>query len=296
MDRRNFLKVALAGAAAGLGARGALPLARGESEPRKEPAVLNLGSQEERIPGRSLREKVERLQAWGASGLEVAGNAPARIQEIKDALRGTTVRVSAVCAGYFSLIDPDPEKRKEGARRLADMLSVAGELEAVGVIVVPAANNHPQLDWEEGRKVLADLLPAVGEHAVACGTRVLLEPLNRDEARFLNRLEQAADICKAVQSAGIAMMGDFYHMAKEEADDEAAFLAAGDYCHHIHLASRQRNLPGQDDRSFVAGFRGLKKIGYRDYCSLECGVQGESEVEIPKSLEFLRSQWAEAKT
>ncbi len=73
-----------------------------------------------------------------------------------------------------------------------------------------------------------------------------------------------------------------------------AFISAGDYLHHVHLASRTRVLPGQDERSFVDGFRGLKMIGFQDYLSLECGVRGNREAEIPKSAAFLREQWNQA--
>jgi sugar phosphate isomerase/epimerase len=58
--------------------------------------------------------------------------------------------------------------------------------------------------------------------------------------------------------------------------------------------------PDKPQRSFVAGFRGLKKIGYQDYCSLECNTTGDKKhpsdpmVEIPKSFAFLKAQWAEA--
>lgn len=40
--------------------------------------------------------------------------------------------------------------------------------------------------------------------------------------------------------------------------------------------------------------RGLKRIGYRGYCSLECGCIGDPKVEIPKSFRFMEKQWAEA--
>jgi sugar phosphate isomerase/epimerase len=93
---------------------------------------------------------------------------------------------------------------------------------------------------------------------------------------------------------GICMMGDFYHMYIEETSDLGAFISAGKYLHHVHLASRRRVLPGQDERQFVDGFRGLKWIGYQDYCSFECGVQGNPMVEIPKSTAFLRDQWEKA--
>jgi hypothetical protein len=59
----------------------------------------------------------------------------------------------------------------------------------------------------------------------------------------------------------------------------------------------------------VSGFRGLKRIGYQDYCSLECGVKptrrvldaagraklvAEPDVEIPRAFAFLKRQWEEA--
>jgi sugar phosphate isomerase/epimerase len=89
-------------------------------------------------------------------------------------------------------------------------------------------------------------------------------------------------------------MGDFFHMFIEETSDLGAFISGGSYLHHVHLASRTRNLPGQDERQFVDGFRGLKWIGYQDYCSFECSVRGDPQVEIPKSMAFLRGQWAKA--
>ena len=122
---------------------------------------------------------------------------------------------------------------------------------------------------------------------VKVGSRVMLEPLNRKEAFFLRLLADAASICRDCKSDGIRMMGDFYHMGIEETSDLGAFISAGGYLHHVHLASRTRKLPGQDDRSFIDGFRGLKWIGFQDYCSFECGVNGDKNVEIPKSLAFL---------
>ena len=90
-------------------------------------------------------------------------------------------------------------------------------------------------------------------------------------------------------------MGDLYHMYYEETSDLGAFISGGPYVHHVHMASAHtRVLPGQDERQFVDGFRGLKWIGYHDFCSLECGVHGNAHVEIPKSVAWLRNQWAQA--
>jgi sugar phosphate isomerase/epimerase len=307
MDRREFLKSSLvaAGVAAGLASGGRILQA---ADAPKGPAVLKLCSQDGHIPGKSLKEKAELILKFGGCGLEFGGLSAERGKQVKQELAGTGVGVAALCCGYYTLIDPDEAKRKDGAEKLKKALEGAGEAGSTGVIFVPAFNNHPQMNWDDGLKALADLLPAVGEYAVKLGTRVLLEPLNKGEAKFMNRLEQAVEICKAAKSPGIGLMGDFYHMCKEEKDDEQAFITAGGYIRHVHLASRIRWLPGQDrlrepdkpERSFVAGFRGLKKIGFRDYCSLECNTKGDKKtpsdpmVEIPKSFAFLKAQWAEA--
>lgn len=300
MDRRQFLKTSLAGAGmmAGLRVAGdALAEEKTAEKPLKQ-GVLKLCSQGGKIPGGSLKEKAANILAFGGCGLEFGGMDLNRAKQIKKDLEGTGCGVAALCWGRFSLMDPDADKRKKAVEDLKKALEVAAEAGSTGVIVVP----NPQMAFETGRDLLAEVLGPVGEHGVKVGSRVLLEPLNKGEARFMNRLEQAVEICKASKSPGICLMGDFYHMCKEETDDEQAILAADGRLRHIHLASRIRWLPGQDhlkqpdqpERSFVAGFRGLKKIGYQDYCSLECRVEGDPMVEIPKSFTFLKSEWEKA--
>jgi len=291
MDRREFM---VSGAAAGIAvALGAASRAQGAGAPK---AVLKISSQEGRIPGRELSEKLDRMEKWGIVGLEPGGGGlPGRVESLKRALSGRNVKISAVCAGYSGcLISHEESERKKAMDTIKELLTAAGELGSTGLIVVPAFNGQTNLGNREARKILIDLLPELGDHAHQHGTRVLLEPLNRGEAFFLRQLADAAAICRDVNNPGVAMMGDFYHMAIEETSDMGAFLSAGKYLHHVHLASRRRNLPGQDDRDFTDGFRGLKMIGYQDYCSFECGCIGDPEVEIPKSVRFLRDQWAKA--
>ena len=296
MNRRGFIRTVAGAAVAASAFRTGASVRAQESTPARKQGVLKLGSQDGRIPGGTLQEKVAKLEKWGGTGLEVGGGGLAgRVKGIKDAIKGTNVKISAICAGYSGApISHDPAEREKAVSTIKEILTAAGELESTGLIVVPAFNNQTTLGNKEGRKILVDMLPDLGEHAVKCGTRILLEPLNRGEAFFLRQLADAASICRDVKHPGVCLMGDFYHMNIEETSDWGAFLSAGKYVHHVHLASAKRNLPGQDDRSFVDGFRGLKMIGYQDYCSLECGCKGDPEVEIPKSFRFLEEQWKQA--
>ncbi len=262
----------------------------------KREAVLKLSSQLGVIPGKNLDEKLAKMEAWGFEAVELPGNLVEKEKEYEEAIKKTKLKVSAICWGSHNgdLVSEVPEKRVVAIKDLKDVISAAGRLQSTGVIYVPAFNGQTKLTNQEIRQLLLDTLPAIGEHAVKAGTRLLLEPLNRKEAFFLRQVADGAAICRDCNSPGVCVMGDFYHMGIEETSDLGAFISAGDYLHHVHLASRTRVLPGQDERTYLDGFRGLKMIGYQDYCSFECGCKGDRDVEIPKSMQFLRDQWAQA--
>ncbi|MCX7824133.1 MAG: sugar phosphate isomerase/epimerase [Verrucomicrobiae bacterium] len=296
MDRRAFIKSSLVGA--GALALPKLTISSRAAAPKKA-AVLKLGSQESKLPGASLKEKVANLEKWGGCGLELHGNPATRIAEIKDAIKGTTVRVSALCWGSCKgdLVSPDLEKRKQGIQQIKDALDTAGELESTGVIFVPCFHKQSDLKPAELDQILFDILPGIGDHAVKRGTRVLLEPLTKLETFYINRIEQAAAICAKVNHPGICLMGDFYHMSREETDQTQAFVTGGPWLHHVHLATgKTRILPGLEPHSYVEGFKGLKKVGYQDYCSIECAIKKGTDpaVAIPQAFDFLRQQWKEA--
>ena len=211
INRRSLIKSVIGiGMIAGT-YRGGLAALAGEPASKRKQGVLKLSSQESHIPGKSLEEKVAKLDKWGAVGLEVGGGGLAnRVQNIKNAIKGTNVKISAICAGYSGApISHDPGEREKAVKTIKEILSAAGELESTGLIIVPAFNNQTTLSNKEGRKILVDMLPDLGEHAVKCGTRVLLEPLNRGEAFFLRQLADGASICRDVKNPGVCMMGDF---------------------------------------------------------------------------------------
>lgn len=290
MNRRELL---ITGTLSGIALSAGLPVGAAE---RKPVAKLRISSQERIIPGDSLPERLARMEKWGIEGLEPSGRGLVeRVSEIKAALKNSDVKVSAICAGFDgALASDDPDVRQKCVSSMKDILVAAGELQSTGLIFVPAFNGQTKLNHVEAREVMLDLLPDLGEYAVKCGTRVLLEPLNRKETWLVRMVADAASICRDANHPGVCVMGDFYHMYFEETSDMGAFISGGSMLHHVHLASIKRNLPGQDERDYTNGFRGLKMIGYQDYCSFECGVIGDRDVEIPKCVKFLRDQWKKA--
>jgi sugar phosphate isomerase/epimerase len=268
------------------------------AHPEKE-GVLRFSSQEWLIPGKTLQEKIDKMEAWGFEGIEFGGGGLAgRVEEIQKVLGNSKIKTSAICAGFKGApVSDQPEVRQQCLDSCKEILAAAGAIGSTGLIIVPAFNGQTKLGHVEARNILVkEILPELGEAAQTAGTRILLEPLNRGEAWILRQLADAAAICRDVNHPAICMMGDFYHMGIEEPCDYAAFMSCRKYVHHVHLASRpNRKQPGYDPNDdFRPGFKALKEIGFQDYCSFECGVEGKADEAIPKTMEYLRRQWDEA--
>jgi sugar phosphate isomerase/epimerase len=295
LNRREFLTVsAITGV---LGA--ASPAARAFTLPDPpQKARLRLSCQEGVAPGKSVAEKLDFLEANGFEGFEPGGRGLAkRVEELQRALEGRKIKISAVCAGFEGvLISEQESERQKALDSMKGILTAAGALKSTGMIMVPAFHNQTKLGHQESRELLIKLLGELGDHAQKAGTRVLLEPLNRKECHFLRQVADGAAICRDVNNPGVAVMGDFWHMTWEETSDMAAFIAAGKYLHHVHMASRKsRKMPGEDEGdNYVDGFKGLKIIGYQDFVSFECGCKGDRTKALPAAAKLLREQWESA--
>ena len=280
MDRKTFLRTTVAGAAALVAAPGALVSCASPKE-KKSSVPLRLSFQEGVTPGETLAEKLDFMEKLGIVGFEPGGKGLAgRVQEIREALQGRDIQVSA-----------DTSMR--------EIVRAAGELGSTGVIMVPVFNwQNPALPHTlETRDYLCQQMHDLGEFALSCGTTVILEPLNRKEAFYLRLVGDAAAICRDADSAGVKCMGDFWHM-QEETSDYAAFMAAGPYLQHVHIASRgNRVMPGEDgDKDcYTDGFRALKELAYPHYVSFECGCRSDDRAAtLTAAVSLLRKQWDEA--
>ncbi len=262
---------------------------------------MKLACQEGLVPGNSLPERLERLAEWGYEGIEFwGGGLKERLAEVQHALKNSPVRASTVCAGFRGcLLDTDPHERQLAMQDIRDLLYVAGDIGAVGLIVVPIFGGPriPDLSplatpTQLEHDLLCLLLEDLAKTAEQAGSLILLEPLNRYETHFLRRLEQAVAVCQKVAHPHVKVMADFFHMSIEEADISEAIRSAGEWIAHVHLADSNRLLPGQGHTDFRSGFSALKAIGYTGYMALECGIAGDPLVALQQTAQFLKEQMA----
>ncbi|GGJ11712.1 xylose isomerase [Alicyclobacillus cellulosilyticus] len=260
---------------------------------------MKFAAQENLVPGATFREKVQHLKRLGYEGVELRGDHLAeRVQEVKAALRESGIAATCICGGFkFGLLFPNKADREESKAQIKQLLAIAADVGAEGVIVVPIFGG-PQIPdlspWKTAveleRELLVEQLAELAAYAGTQGTKVILEPLNRYETHLLNRLEQAAEICDRVGSPHMTVLADFFHMNIEEADIAASLRAAGRWLGYVHLADSNRVVPGLGHTDFKSGFAALRDIGYAGWMSLECGVPGDPLATLARSLAFMKEQ------
>ena len=262
---------------------------------------LHLSFQSGTTGKETYAEKFDMMEELGIEGFEPGGmELVENANEIAQALKGRNIKVSALCAGFDGFIlSKDAAIKASFDSTMREIIDAGGQFGSTGVIMVPAFNGQAETAMphtQETRDYLCEELRGLGEYALSKGTTVILEPLNRDEAFYLRLVSDAAAICRDVNCEGVKCMGDFWHM-KEETSDYAAFIAAGKYLQHVHMASRgHRRMPGEDGEldNYVDGFRALKEMGYDKYVSFECGCDSDRAVAVPAAVALLREQWEKA--
>ncbi len=97
-----------------------------------------------------------------------------------------------------------------------------------------------------------------------------IENLNRTECNFINSVNEALDIVKAVDHKNLRLCIDLYHMAKEgESPDVIA--ATKKYVVYCEVAEKEnRTPPGVHGDDFTPYFAALKKINYTGKIVIEC--------------------------
>ncbi len=270
---------------------------------------MKLAIQTSRLPGDNLDEKFANARRYGFDAVEVsigpAFNLAERFDDVKSASASSGVPVSAICThSIHDPLMPDPSERKQRFAGLANLLQLADDLGAEGVVSVPVrrAVTFPNLvDVErELPELAASEFKRWSEGLPEGRSAVFLEPLNRYEATLLRRVEQAADLAARIGSPRVRSLADMFHMNIEESNMGKPILAAAGQLAYVHTADNNRLQPGAGCLDFVPTFRALKEIGYTGFVSIECTdlggplAAGGPDAMLPATVAYLRDRWAEA--
>lgn len=266
---------------------------------------MPIAVQEDMLLGRTTHERFENAKALGADGIEVWGqDLHNRVHELMEASKAAGLPVAAINHGRQScFLHNDPQERYNALAELRASMNAASDLGAKGVIFVPifgAALLPDLMPWKTAVQLEAELLLVqlnnLADLADAMDIELYVEPINRYETHFLNRLEQAAQITRKLGHPRVKIVADVFHMALEEDSLAGAIQQHAADIGHVHLADSNRRLPGQGTTDFAAIGTALQSIGYQGWAAYEPGAPSQNAqfarqyaAEMPASMAFVRT-------
>ena len=262
------------------------------------------------VPGATLTDKARNLKAWGFDAIGVFQQYAQWNDDVMDELRSLEDRegirpVEFVMEGdvYGNAMSTDGELREKCRTMYRTAASVAAELGAVTEIEfqygpqdpMPLFEPYQQLSAQQ-REDFIDFYREMLAIVQGSSARVLLEPLNRYESRYLNRIADNVEIIDAVQHPNAGLVPDTFHMSIEESNIGESLRHAGDRIVHVQLGDSNRLLPGRGLLDWPDIFSTLAEIGYDGYLSLECSTGPDPQLSLPRTASFLREHMARVAT
>ncbi len=223
-----------------------------------------------------IEKSIHRVAKYGYDAIELVGE-PAQhdTAEVRRLCIDAGIGVSSICSIFFGperdLVAIDPAMRRKGIDYARSVVDFAAETGAPTINLAPspvgklAPEGEAQQEWD----LALESLTEIADYAEKAGIRTCLEPWNRYETYFINRLDQALALAEAVGHANLGVMGDSFHMNIEDVDIAGNYRRAGDRLFHVHFADSQRAAPGAGHLDFAPMVQALIDIGYQGYIAFE---------------------------
>jgi sugar phosphate isomerase/epimerase len=256
------------------------------------------------VPGETLTAQAEALKEWGYDAISIFYPADRWCPATRDEVLGLEDRTGIVpCEFAFSsplyghLMDSDLARRqaaramyKEAAVLCAELGSAVTELEFEYGPQDPLPLFDPYQALDEGqREAFTEMYLELLEPVQGTDARVLLEPINRYESRYLNSVSDCVDAVCAVSNPRAGLLFDFFHVSIEEANIAESIKQAADLIFHVHLADNNRLLPSMGNIDWPACIEVLRSAGYDGVLNLECSTSGDPAVTLPATAAYLRT-------
>jgi D-psicose/D-tagatose/L-ribulose 3-epimerase len=223
----------------------------------------------------------------GYDGLEVApftlGDEPhllstARRLEARSAARDAGICITGLhylmlAPAGLSITSSDPVQRARTIDVMRRLCDLAADLGAHLLVHGSPAQRQLEPGKEaEGRKYGAECFAAVAETAGKAGVTYCIEPLAAPDTLFVNTVEEAATIVRAIANPAVKTMIDCCAASRAEAqtipDLIGQWVPAGIIA-HIHLNDPNRRGPGEGDLAFGPILQALTASGYGGMAAIE---------------------------
>jgi hydroxypyruvate isomerase len=297
MKRRDFLRGSAVAAAASMIPASGLANTMSSGKPWAK-NIFNLKYAPhfwmfKNLAGEDLLDQLQFVADQGFTALEDNGmkNQEVAMQEkiaSKMANLGLEMGVFVAHTIYWNkpgLASGDKDQLKEFLGEIKDSVEVAKRVNAKWMTVVPG-HIDPRQDMGFQTAHVVEALRRASEILEPHGLVMVLEPLNfRDHpGLFLNKIAQAYEVCRAVDSPSCKILFDIYHQQIHEGNlipnidlawDEIAYFQCGDNPGRKEPTTGEINYFNVFKHIYNKGFKGI--VGMEHGNSME-GAEGEKAV------------------
>jgi len=255
------------------------------------------------VPGATITEKAELLGQWGYDAIAVFqpletwnDTVHTELVTLHDRTGIRPVEFVLTDDIYGHAMSEDADLRGRCRAMYREATSVCAEIGAITEIEFEYGFQNPlplfepfqQLDVGQ-KAAFIDFYRELLDVVAGTDGRVLLEPINRYESKYLNRVIDNLEIVDAVAHPNAGLLPDIFHMSIEESDLPAALRRAGSRVVHMHLGDNNRLLPGYGHLDWPSIFDALREIGFDKYVNLECSTSGDPAQTLPATATMLRA-------
>ncbi len=219
---------------------------------------------------------LRQLKAFGYDGVEVPifKRDDAAFREVKRGLDDLGLEATAVTVvpPEANPIDPDPAVRRAAVETLkgaAETAAILGSKVLCGPVHSPVGCRVGRGRSEDEWRWAVETLRGAAEAAGQAGITLVVEYLNRFETYFLNTAADTARLVREIDHPSCRAMYDTFHANIEERSVDAALDAVAPVLAHVHISENHRGTPGKGLVQWDETFRGLKRIGYNGWLTIE---------------------------
>ena len=225
--------------------------------------------------GEDYVTQVKRLNKFGYDGIELVGE-PGwyNFNEVNKLNDEYNIKVNSICSIFTSerdLIHPENSMREKAIDYCKQIADMGSEINSTTMIIAPSPVGKIESlkSHDEEMKYAVESIQKVGEYAQKVGINISIEPWNRYETYFINRLEQAEKILDQLDLKNAGIHGDTFHMSIEEVNIAEAYRNIGSKLNHCHIADSNRAAPGTGHTDFKPILQALKDINFNNYITME---------------------------
>jgi sugar phosphate isomerase/epimerase len=237
-----------------------------------------------------------KLAELGYDGVELMTLNPLELNwdQVKAEADKNKLDIVLVCTGELfgqlklSFMDKNADIRSMARERVKGIVDFAAHLGANINIGRVRGQYCDELPQAVSYAYAIDAFKDISEYAGKRNVKIALETVTLLQTNFINTVQEAAAVVKAVDNEYLKLMMDIFHLNIEEKDMFAVIDNYAEYNIHVHLADNNRRYPGHCGFDFEKIVRAFKNTGYDGAYCTEIFQLPDQDTAAESSIKHLR--------